>query len=125
MVEKELVFPDPEPDDVARLAYQLLGKKSRLDMEVLDNLVGHPRRYAELRDALIQGRTDTPLTRALRRLRRDGLIRQRSDVSQSPPIDRYELTDLGADVLFTIHNLRFVSGLTAQARRGEREAAGA
>lgn len=125
MAEKELVFPDPDPDDVPRLAYQLLGKKSRLDMEVLDNLVGQPRRYTELRDALIQGRTDTPLTRALQRLQRDGLIRRRSDVSQSPPIDRYELTDLGADVLFTVHNFRFVSGLHAQARKEISDVAGA
>ncbi len=124
MSEKELAFPDPEPDDVSRLAHRLLAKTNLVDARVLDQLVGHPRRYAELRDSLVQGKSDTPLTRALRRLRRDGLIRRRSDVGRDPPVDRYELTDLGTEVLFTVHNYRFLTRLQAKAHREIADAAG-
>lgn len=98
------------------MAHRLLGKKNPLDARVLDELIGRPKRYSELREAIITGRTDTPLTRALHRLRRDGLIRGRSDISENPPVDRYELTHLGADVLFMIHNIQFVVDLHARMR---------
>jgi DNA-binding HxlR family transcriptional regulator len=87
-------FDLPSKDEDTRLAHGLLGRVNRLDLEILRLLVGRPRRYSELRP-LLRGRNDHNLTMSLDRLRRDGLVRRRSDVSHDPPIDVYELTSLG------------------------------
>lgn len=88
------LLPLPPRDVEYRLAFKLLAAGNALDREVLLSLVGRPLRYSEMRP-LLRGRQDHNLTMALGRLRRDGLLRQRSDVRQSPPVNAYELSHLG------------------------------
>lgn len=93
--ETVAVEPPLPPDDIEyRYAYRLLGKDNTLDREVLLSLVGRPRRYTDLKP-LLGGRADHNLTMALDRLHRDGIVRKRSDVRVSPPIDHWELSELG------------------------------
>ena len=87
------------PQDVEyKLAFQLLGADNALDRDILLALVGHPKRYSELQP-LLRGKNDHNLTMALGRLRRDGLLRQRSDVRARPPANHYELSHLGTLVV--------------------------
>lgn len=92
-----LEFPFPKADEEERLAHRLLSTKNRLDLDVLRSLVGRPRRYSELQP-LLGTKNDNNLNMALHRLRRDGLIRQRRDLSQSPPGAEYELSSQGIRV---------------------------
>jgi DNA-binding HxlR family transcriptional regulator len=93
-------FPLPsrtEPVDIAKR----LANKPGLELAILQALIGRPKRYTELKP-LLGGRRDHNLTRALRRLRNEGVLRQRSDVSQDPPVDSYELSDLGVRVVMAL-----------------------
>ena len=88
----------PPPDVEYLLAHRLLADENPLRKAVLLELLGRPRRYGELREAL-HIRADNRLTRALRYLQEDGLIDQRVDPSQRPPAMSYELSPLGRLVL--------------------------
>jgi DNA-binding HxlR family transcriptional regulator len=96
-------FALPAQDAELGLAVRLLGHGSRLDLEVVDSLVGHPQRYSDLQK-LLQGRNDTVLNRALARLREEGLIQQRLDVRNRAKL--YSLTALGKLVLYRVQQMR-------------------
>jgi DNA-binding HxlR family transcriptional regulator len=88
-----------------RIAYELVAEKGDLRRHVLLELVGKPRRYAELKP-LLRGRRDHNLTVALMRLQRDGLIDRRTDARQRPVVHAYELTPLGVETVLAMHAIR-------------------
>lgn len=114
----EFIGPPPEPDIEYRLAHKLLGARSDLDRRVLGALVGHPQRFSELKH-LLDGRKDANLTQALARLQRDGLLRTRMDARTKPVIKTYELTQLGALVVFRIAQMSPVHESIEAYRRGQ------
>src|SRR5882672_9772366 len=81
-----------------KLAYELVAEDGDLRRKVLLELLGKPRRYAELKP-LLRGRRDHNLTVALMRLQRDGLIDRRTNARQRPVVHSYELTPLGIQVI--------------------------
>lgn len=89
-------LPLPPRDWVPRLARGLQRERA-VDRAVLESLMARPATFGELRP-LLRGRGDNNLTQALRRLRRDGLLRTRSEVDRSPAVDHYEATELGVAV---------------------------
>jgi DNA-binding HxlR family transcriptional regulator len=96
-------FALPAKDAELALAVRFLGHESRLDLDIVDSLVGHPQRYADLRK-LLEGRNDTVLNRALARLREEGLIEQRLDVRARAKL--YGLTALGKLVIYRLQQMR-------------------
>lgn len=115
---RRLEFPLPEPDEDLHLAHRLLGARTPLDFGILRALVGRPKRYSELQP-LLGGRNDNNLNMALHRLRRDGLIRQRRDLSVSPHIVEYELSAKGIRVYELTFQFRPISETLAWFRRAE------
>lgn len=92
----------PAPDIEYRFALRLLQQDPPLDREILEMLVGQPQRYRDLRP-LLMGRNDNVLTKALTRLRDDGLIKQGVDLDAEQ--FRYALTALGKLVVFRLHEM--------------------
>lgn len=113
-----LEFPLPLADEDLRLAHRLLGTKNHLDLEILRTLVGRPRRYSELQP-LLGGRNDNNLNMALHRLRRDGLIRQRRDLTQTPAGFEYELSFQGIRVYELSFQIRPIAETVELYRRAE------
>lgn len=111
------VFDLPEPDHEAKLAHWLLGRESDLDRRVLEALLGEPKRYRDLRDELIEGASDTPLTRALRRLGERGLVRQGMNLDDPDDPRYYAATSLGVLVILKAHELRPIAETLEEARR--------
>ncbi len=111
------VMPLPEPDVEYRLAARLIGKKDNIDLRILEALVGHPKRYTELK-RFLKGRRDHVLTKALGRLRRDGLIDQGLDFAKDRPGSYYALTNLGVLVVFKVHEMKPVHESIRSAQRG-------
>lgn len=94
----------PEPDVEYRLAHQLAGKENPLDRQILESLVGGPRRYGELRP-LLGARGDHVLTKSLQRLMHTGTIEQFL-TSKGKGMERgYGLTQLGILVVFKLHEM--------------------
>lgn len=95
----------PEPDVEYKLAARLLAQDPPMDRDVLEALVGAPKRYRDLKP-LLGGRNDHVLTKALARLRDDGLIRQGIDLDPTREHERvYALTALGTLVVFRLHEM--------------------
>lgn len=92
----------PARDEEYRQALRLLDQEPPLDREILEHLVGRPARYRDLR-ALLRGRNDNVLNKALTRLRNDGLVKQGVDLDARDR--RYALTELGKLVLFRVHEM--------------------
>lgn len=115
-VEEEPLFPLPEPDHEIKLAHWLLGKESDLDLRVLESLLGEPKRYRDLRDRLLEGSSDTPLTRALKRLGERGLIRQGMNLDDPDDPRYYAVTSLGVRVMFKAHEMRTLQDRVDRAR---------
>lgn len=115
-VGEEPLFPLPEPDHEIKLAHWLLGKESNLDLRVLESLLGEPKRYRDLRDHLIEGSSDTPLTRALKRLGERGLIRQGMTLDDPDDPRYYAVTSLGVRVMFKAHEMRTLQDRIDKAR---------
>lgn len=92
----------PEPELEYRLAVRLLHQDPPLDREVLESLVGEPRRYRDLKP-LLRGRNDNVLNKALNRLREEGVIKQ--GVNAKTGERRYALTELGKLVVFRLHEM--------------------
>lgn len=88
-------------------AVQLLARNP-LDLQILERLVGRPRRFSDLR-ARLPVKNDTDLTRALRRLRELVLIDQRGDFSKQPVVRTYEINPLGISVLFTVARIQTIN----------------
>lgn len=109
-----LEIPLPRRNEAAHLAAKIAAR-SGLELRILEDLVARPQRYAELR-RLLQGKGDEILNRALRRMLNDGILDQRSDVSQRPPVDQYELSDLGVRVVFRLAERAALNRLAALLR---------
>ena len=95
-------FALPPQDTEYRLALRLLNQTPPLDRQILDALVGRPKRYKELRP-LLDGRNDNVLNKALRRLRDDGLIQSGLDLDAKQKT--YRLTALGKLALYRMHEM--------------------
>lgn len=79
--------------------------------KILERLVALPKPYAQLR-ALLEGKNGSNLTRALKRLKAEGLIRQFVDARFAyEDAMLYGLTGLGVDVLFNIKITRAAHAL--------------
>lgn len=95
----------PPPEDIhLKLAHELLAKDSDLDLRILHDLLGHPKRYSELKP-LLGDLNDHNLTVALKRLQRDGLIQRRTDARREPVVHRYEISPLGIQVVLAVQSM--------------------
>lgn len=95
-------FPLPERDVDYRIALRLLTQDPPMDRRILEDLVGRPKRYSELTH-LLEGRNDNVLTKALRRLRDEGVVQQGVDLRGDHRT--YRLTELGKLVVFRLHEM--------------------
>ena len=86
-----------------------------LDLRILEDLVGQPRRYGELRKALAP-KADMELNRALRRLLALGIIDQIGDFSKTPHVKTYRLNPLGVHVFYVLGHIRTAHHTEAIAR---------
>lgn len=109
-------FPLPEPEHEVKLAHWLLGRESDLDLRVLETLLAEPKRYRDLRDQLIDG-SDTPLTRALRRLGERGLVRKGMNLDDPGDPRYYAATSLGVLVVLKAHELKPIAETLEEAKR--------
>lgn len=107
----------PEPNIEYRLAAALLGKKDDLDRRIVEALVGQPKRYSDLK-VFLKGRRDHVLTKALARLRKNGLIDQGFDLADDRPERYYALTHLGVLAVLRMHEMKPVHESIHAARRG-------
>lgn len=110
-------FPLPEPDHELKLAHWLLGRASDLELRVLETLLAEPKRYRELRGLVIDGPTDTPLTRALKRLGDLGLVRRGLNLDDPGDPSYYAATSLGVLVVLKAHELRPIAQTLDEARK--------
>ncbi len=110
----------PEPDVEYKLALRLLNQDPPLDRRILEKLVGRPHRYTELKP-LLKGRNDNVLTKALSRMRDEGLISQGLNTQTGER--RYQLTELGKLVVFRIHEMLPYEEIIAAHERGVRASA--
>ncbi len=93
------------PEDIEYLhGHRLLGRPNNLDRRIMDELVGRPKHYGELK-SLLDGNRGRNLAMALNRLQRDGLVEQRIDTSTRPPGKSYELSNLGVLVVLRMHEM--------------------
>jgi DNA-binding HxlR family transcriptional regulator len=96
-------FALPPKNAEHAIAIQLLGQESALDLDIVDALVGQPKRYSDLRH-LLKGKDDKVLDRALARLQDHAIIQQGYDVQSKQK--RYSLTTIGKLVLYRVQQLR-------------------
>lgn len=73
-----------------------------MDRRILEDLVGKPKRYSDLKP-LLGDRNDNVLTKALRRLRDEGVVQQGVDLEGDQRT--YQLTELGKLVVFRMHEM--------------------
>lgn len=92
----------PEQDLEYRIAARLLTQEPPLDRQVVEEVMGRPRRYSELQP-LLKGRNDNVLNKALARLRDEGVIQQGLDYVKDQKT--YSLTALGKLVIFRMHEM--------------------
>lgn len=97
-----MTFDLPSPDVEYRVAVRLLAQEPPLGREILEALVGAPRRYRDLK-VLLRGRRDNVLTKALARLRSDAVVKQGLDLDAGERT--YALTELGKLVVFRLHEM--------------------
>lgn len=96
--------PELDEDYEVKAAIRLLDGPP-IDLALLHQLVGQPRRYGELRDAL-KPKADMELNRSLRRLLDLAIIDRTTDHSQKPPLRTYRLNPIGIHVFYTIGHIR-------------------
>lgn len=116
-VTRDAAFALPEPDHEVKLAHWLLGRESDLELRVLEALLAEPKRYRDLKALLVDGRSDTPLTRALRRLAERGMVRQGMTLDQPDDPRYYAATSLGVLVILKAHEHRPIAQVLDEARR--------
>lgn len=116
-VKTEPLFPLPEPDHEVKLAHWLLGRESSLELRVLEALLGEPKRFRDLRSALVEGPSDTPLTRALARLGERGLVRQGMNLDDRGDPRYYAATSLGVLAILKAHEMRPIALTLDEIRR--------
>lgn len=108
----------PEPDIEYRLAHQLAGKENPLDRQILEGLVGGPRRYSELQP-LLGKRGDHVLTKSLERLMKTGTIDQFLTANGARMERGYGLTSLGVLVVFKLHEMVPIHASIEAWKRGQ------
>ncbi|MEA3135970.1 MAG: HxlR-like helix-turn-helix [Thermoplasmata archaeon] len=106
----------PIPEDYEyRLAIRLLDQEPPFDREVIEALVGGRKRNAELQ-ALLHGRNVNVLTKALKRLREEGILQ--SGLTNDLRERTYALTRLGTLVVFRLHEMVPYHRSEAAVKRG-------
>jgi DNA-binding HxlR family transcriptional regulator len=91
------------PEDYEyKLAVRLLDQEPQFDREIIEALVGGSKRNGELH-GLLRGRNVNVLTKALKRLRDEGIIR--SGFADDLRERIYSLTELGKLVVFRLHEM--------------------
>jgi DNA-binding HxlR family transcriptional regulator len=94
---------EPLPEDWEfRIAIRLLDQDPPFDREIIEALVGGRKRNAELQ-GLLEGRNVNVLTKALKRLRDDGVVQ--TGLTQDLRERTYALTKLGVLVVFRLHEM--------------------
>lgn len=116
-VTMDALFPLPKPEHEAKLAHWLLGRDSDLELRVLEALLSEPKRYRHLRELLVDGPSDTPLTRALKRLGERGLVRQGMNLDDPGDPRYYAATSLGVLVILKAHEMLPIQRTLDEARR--------
>lgn len=112
---RRLEIRDP-PKNWALTIARDIERGNPLDHAIIERLVGHPRRYAELQP-LLHGRGKNNLTQALKRLQLAGVVHMRTDVLAEPPVDHYELSGLGAQVAMVLAGREYFEYVSSQAGR--------
>lgn len=108
-------FAVPEEGEEAKLAHALIGRRDPLDLRILEELLGDPKRFRDLK-GLLGGRSETLLTRALSRLGDSGLVRQGMNLKDRGDPRYYQATRLGVQVVLKAHEFRQVSDVLAEMR---------
>ncbi len=94
---------EPLPADYEyRVAIRMLDQEPPFDREIVEALVAGRKRYGELKP-LLGGRNNNVLTKALARLREEGVIQ--SGLTQDLKDKTYRLTKLGVLVVFRLHEM--------------------
>ncbi|MHB1260742.1 MAG: winged helix-turn-helix transcriptional regulator [Thermoplasmatota archaeon] len=107
---------EPVPEDYEyRLAVRLLDQEPQFDREVVEALVGGRKRNAELQ-VLLRGRNVNVLTKALKRLRDEGVLQ--SGLTNDLRERTYALTTLGTLVVFRLHEMVPYHRSEAAVKRG-------
>ncbi|MCA1814535.1 MAG: hypothetical protein LC624_11395 [Halobacteriales archaeon] len=112
-----MAFPLPEPSHEVKLAHALLGRRSDLDLRLLEALLAEPKRYRELRGLLPRRASETLLTRALERLGESGLVRQGARLDDPADPRYYAATSLGVLVVLKAHEMLPIARTLEEARR--------
>lgn len=107
MAGPEMRIEPPEPGEAPRQARELMGKESDLDLRILFDLLGAPKRYSELQP-LLGDRGDHNLTVALERLQDRGLVTRQTDAREDPPTHTYQVTELGVQTALHVHTSRVI-----------------
>lgn len=89
-------------DHEYRVAIRLLDQEPAFDREILEALVGGRKRYSDLKP-LLHGRNNNVLTKALARLRDEGVLQ--SGLTQDLQDKTYALTTLGVLAVFRMHEM--------------------
>lgn len=108
-------FAVPQEGEEAKLAHALIGRKDALDRRVLEELLGDPKRFRDLRH-LVGTKSDTLLTRTLSRLGDAGLVRQGLNLKDPGDPRYYAATRLGVQVALKAHEFRPVADVMAELR---------
>ena len=109
------LFGVPEDGHEAKLAYRLLAPDHELDLRVMHAVLGSPKRFKDLK-ALTKGKSDTFLTRSLKRLGEQALIRQGMTLDDPGDPRYYAATGLGVAVVLLAHELKPMDQVLALAR---------
>lgn len=109
------LFGLPEAGHEAKLAYRLLAPESELDMGVMHAVLGSPKRFKDLK-SLTKGKSDTFLTRSLKRLGEQGLLRQGMTLEDPDDPRYYAATGLGVTVVLMAHELKPMDQVLALAK---------
>jgi DNA-binding HxlR family transcriptional regulator len=95
-------MPLPSEDADYRLAFRLVMQDPPLDREILEDLMGAPKRYGDLR-RLLDGRNDNVLTKALARLRDEGAVHAGIDLESGDKL--YGLMALGKLAILRMYQM--------------------
>lgn len=108
-------FDTPGENEEVKLAHGLLGRNNPLELRILEELLGDPKRFRDLR-RLVPGKSDTPLTRALQHLGDNGLVRQGLTLKEPGDPRYYAATRLGVHVVLKTREHRSVADVMAELR---------
>lgn len=108
-------FAAPAEGHEARLAYEIMAESSGMRLAVLHELLKGPKRFRDLKP-LVEGRSDTHLTRALGKLTDAGLVRQGLDFTKGDDARYYAPTGLGVAVVLKAHEFRSTVDVLAELR---------